>query len=130
MATSTHAVLPILVEESSLYGVPGSEIVGSAELRKLEHVSKNRIKAVIDMFWRLTNQDFNIRLVKKAKNYSLLAGVSLLPSSRAPRFSHANKTPLISFPFQMHATQASSSKAKGLNSFAPYAEHYHCTDSF
>ena len=67
MATSTHAVLPILVEESSLYGVPGSEIVGSAELRKLEHVSKNRIKAVIDMFWRLTNQDFNIRLVKKSE---------------------------------------------------------------
>ena len=82
------------------------------------------------MFWRLTNQDFNIRLVKKAKSNSLLAGISLPPSLRAPRFSHAHKTPLNSFPFQTHATQASPSQAKWLNSFSPYAEHHHCTDSF
>ena len=39
-------------------------------------------KAVIDMFWRLTNQDFNIRLVdvKNEKYNGLLAGVSFPPS--------------------------------------------------
>ena len=53
---------------------------------------------MIDMFWRRTNQDFNIRLVdvKNEKNNGLLTGVSLPPSSRAPRVSLAPKTP---FPF-------------------------------
>ena len=65
-------------------------------------ISANRIKAVIDMFWRRTNQDFNIRLVdvKSEKNNGLLlAGVSLPPSSRAPRISLAPKTPF-PFPFK------------------------------
>ena len=67
-------------------------------------ISANRIKAlkaVIDMFWRRTNQDFNIRLVdvKNEKNNGLLAGVSLPPSSRAPRVSLAPKTPF-PFPFK------------------------------
>ena len=50
------------------------------------------------MFWRRTNQDFNIRLVdvKNEKNNGLLAGISLPPSSRAPHISLAPKTP---FPF-------------------------------
>ena len=51
----------------------------------------------------LTNQDFNIRLVdvKNAKNNGFLAGVSLPPSSRAPRVSLAPKTPFpkTAFPF-------------------------------
>ena len=53
------------------------------------------------MFWRRTNQDFNIRLVdvKNEKNNGLLAGVSLPPSSRAPRVSLAPKTPFPS-PFK------------------------------
>ena len=53
------------------------------------------------MFWRRTNQDFNIRLVdvKNEKNNGLLAGVSLPPSSRAPRVSLAPKTPF-PFPFK------------------------------
>ena len=53
------------------------------------------------MFWRQTNQDFNIRLVdvKNEKNNGLLAGVSLPPSSRAPRVSLARKTPF-PFPFK------------------------------
>ena len=53
------------------------------------------------MFWRQTNQDFNIRLVdvKNEKNNGLLAGVSLPPSLRAPRVSLAPKTP-IPFPFK------------------------------
>ena len=53
------------------------------------------------MFWRRTNQDFNIRLVdvKNEKNNDLLAGVSLPPSSRAPRVSLAPKTPF-PFPFK------------------------------
>ena len=46
MATSSHAVLPILPEETIASSVPGSEIVGSAELRKLEHVSTNQIKVL------------------------------------------------------------------------------------
>ena len=55
---------------------------------------------MIDLFWRLTNQDFNIRLVdvKNEKNNGLLAGVSLPPSSRAPRVSLAPNTP---FPFPL-----------------------------
>ena len=50
------------------------------------------------MFWRPTNQDFNIRLVgvKNEKYNGLLAGVSFPPSSRAPRVSLGPKTP---FPF-------------------------------
>ena len=50
------------------------------------------------MFWRLTNQDFNIRLVdvKNEKYNGLLAGVSFPPSSRAPCVSLAPKT---SFPY-------------------------------
>ena len=47
---------------------------------------------MIDLFWRLTNQDFNINLVdvKNEKNNGLLAGVSFPSSSRAPsRFSRA-----------------------------------------
>ena len=53
------------------------------------------------MFWRQTNQDFNIRLVdvKNEKNIGLLAGVSLPPSARAPRVSVAPKTPF-SFRFK------------------------------
>ena len=52
------------------------------------------------MFWRLTNQDFNIRLVdvKNEKNNCLLAGVSFPPSS-SPRVSLAPKTPF-PFPFK------------------------------
>ena len=44
------------------------------------------IKVVIDLFWRLTNQDFNIRLVdvENEKNNGLLAGVSFPPFSRSP----------------------------------------------
>ena len=53
--------------------------------------SHKYIKAVIDLFWRPTNQDFNIRL-------GLLAGVSFPPSSRAPRVSLAPNTP---FPFPL-----------------------------
>ena len=46
--------------------------------------SDKDIKAVIDLFWRLTNQD-----VKNKKNNGLPEGVSFPPSSRAPsRFSH------------------------------------------
>ena len=50
------------------------------------------------MFWRRTNQDFNIHLVdvKNEKNNVLLAGVSLPPSLSAFRVSLAPKTP---FPF-------------------------------
>ena len=53
------------------------------------------------MFWRRTNQDFNIRLVdvKNEKNNGLLAGVSLSPSSRAFRISLAPKPPF-PFPFK------------------------------
>ena len=53
------------------------------------------------MFWRRTNQDFNIRLVdvKNKKNNGLLAGVSLPPSSRVSRVSLAPKTPS-PFPFK------------------------------
>ena len=49
----------------------------------------------------LTNQDFNIRLVdvNKEKNNGFLAGVSLPPSWRAPRFSLAPKTPFPKTPF-------------------------------
>ena len=49
----------------------------------------------------LTNQDFNIRLVdvKNEKNNGFLAGVSLPPSSRAPRVSLAPKTPFPKAPF-------------------------------
>ena len=58
-------------------------------------------KVVIDMFWKLTNQNFNIRLVdvKNEKYNGLLASVSFPPSSRAPRVSLAPKTPF-SFPFK------------------------------
>ena len=53
------------------------------------------------MFWRRTNQDFNILLVdvKNEKNNGLLAGVSLPPSSRTSRVSLAPKTPF-PFPFK------------------------------
>ena len=49
----------------------------------------------------LTNQDFNIRLVdvKNEKNNGFLAGVSLPPSSRAPRVSLAPKAPVPKTPF-------------------------------
>ena len=48
-----------------------------------------------------TNQDFNIRLVdvNNEKNNGFLAGVSLPPSSRAPRVSLAPKTPFLKTPF-------------------------------
>ena len=55
---------------------------------------------MIDIFWALTNQDFNIRLVdfKYEKNNGLLAGVSFPRSSRAPHISLTPKTP---FPFTL-----------------------------
>ena len=58
------------------------------------------------MFWRLTNQDFNIRLmdvknelVFLEKYNGLVAGVSFPPSSRASRVSFAPKIPF-PFPFK------------------------------
>ena len=53
------------------------------------------------MFWRLTNRDFNIRLVdvKNEKYNDLLAGVSFPLSSRAPSVSLVPKTPF-PFPFK------------------------------
>ena len=53
------------------------------------------------MFWRLTNKNFNIRLldVKNEKYNGLLAGVSFPTSSRAPRVSVAPKTPF-PYPFK------------------------------
>ena len=58
------------------------------------------------MFWRLTNQDFNIRLVdvKNKKYNDLLAGVSFPLSSRAPSVSLVPKLPFPSL--QTPATQA------------------------
>ena len=45
----------------SLYSVPGSEIVGPAELRKLEHVSTNRIKVL--RLWLTCFEHWPIRIL-------------------------------------------------------------------
>ena len=60
------------------------------------------------MFWRLTNQDFNIRLVdvKNEKCNSLLAGVSFPPSSRPPALAFLSRLKLPFPSFSNACTQA------------------------
>ena len=61
------------------------------------------------MFWRLTNQDFNIRQVdvKNEKWNSLLAGVSFPPSSRPPALAFLSRLKLPFPSFSNACTQAS-----------------------
>ena len=84
---------------------------------------------MIDLIWRLTNQDFNIRLVdvKNEKNNGLLAGVSFPPSSRAPsRLSCAKNS--FSHPFQTPATQATFERnwKSRENKEVTAIQHYSC----
>ena len=61
------------------------------------------------MFWRLTDQDFNIRLVdvKNEKCNSLLTGVSFPPSSRPPALAFLPRLKLPFPSFSNACTQAS-----------------------